>query len=76
MKRVRLEPYTRVSAYPPEVMQEAPESLEQTRCIQEDHAGMEALHEKEKANITRAQDKQVKGYAQLKKPRNRRVEAF
>ena len=71
-----LEPYTRVPAYPPEVMQETPESLEQTRCIQGDHAGMEALHEKEKANITRAQDKQVKGYAQLKKPRNRRVEAF
>ena len=75
-KRVRPGPFLRESAYPHEVLQPDPEDLEQTRRTQEDHAGMETLHEKGKANILRAQDKQTKGYAQRKKPRNRRVEAF
>ena len=75
-KRVRPGPFLRESAYPHEVVQPSPEDLEQTRLTQEDHAGMETLHDKGKANITRAQAKQVKGYAQRKKPRNRRAEAF
>ena len=54
----------------------AKEDLEQTRRTQDDHAGKETLHDKGKANIIRAQAKQVKGYAQRKKPRNRRAEAF
>ena len=75
-KRVRPGPFLRESAYPHEVVQPSPEDLEQTRLTLEDHAGMETLHDQGKANITRAQAKQVKGYAQRKKPRNRRAEAF
>ena len=66
-KRVRPGPFTRELAYSPEVVRQDPEDLEQTRLIQEDHAGMEALHEKGKANIIRAKPSKSKDMLSAKR---------